>query len=58
MRNLTLDMDQLLVDSFTVNPEPAPGEDVAAMMANGTWQNQTSGPCLNSEQTCDPACIA
>jgi hypothetical protein len=56
MRNLTLDMDQLLVDSFTVNPEPAVGEDVAAMVY--VYRNLTSGPCLNSEQTCDPACIA
>jgi hypothetical protein len=57
MRNLTLDMDQLLVDSFTVNPEPAPGEDVVALMAT-TWQNQTSGPCLDSMQTCEAKCIA
>ncbi|HET7230716.1 MAG TPA: hypothetical protein VFJ16_11980 [Longimicrobium sp.] len=55
MRNkLTLDLDLLAVDSFPTTRLPA----VNAHEAASPIRKPTSGPCLDSAQTCDPRCIA
>jgi hypothetical protein len=51
---LTLDLDLLTVDSFPTTRLPAAN----AYEAASPIRKPTSGPCLNSEQTCDPRCIA
>lgn len=49
---LSLNLDLLTVDSF---PTVDADDSTYALMFP---QRPTSSPCLNSEQTCDPACIA
>jgi hypothetical protein len=57
MRNiLTLDFDALNVDSFPTTPEPA-GPSFAYVIER-PYTDPTSGPCLDSLQTCGPECIA
>jgi hypothetical protein len=46
---LHLNLDTLNVETFS----PVSGDALIA-----PWTQPTTGPCLNSEQTCDPACIA
>lgn len=53
---MRLDPMQLDVETFPVQPEP----DMATLkIANSQMPcGGTTSPCLNSEMTCDPACIA
>lgn len=52
MHSKALDLNQLAVESFTVDP------NVEAFPTDMAGLKATTSPCLNSEQTCDPACIA
>ena len=55
MRNvLTLDFESLTVDTFAPLPEPAGPDFLMSRLPN----EPSSSPCLNSEQTCGPECIA
>lgn len=59
MRKLTLDLDQLFVESFVVShsDDAAPDETHLAMMqVNSVYFCETTSPCLNSQQTCGPEC--
>jgi hypothetical protein len=57
MRNiLTLDLEALTVDSFPTTPAPEGPQFL--YVGNRPWTDPTSGPCLDSQQTCGPECIA
>ncbi|HEX6746901.1 MAG TPA: hypothetical protein VF092_06350 [Longimicrobium sp.] len=53
---MRLDLIQLKVESFSVFPE----EDTSFLMAANSQApcGASTSPCLNSEKTCGPECIA